>query len=68
MIIEGEGEEGENMGDFEWLGRGSFKARDLYREAGKELKRGLVAAEGEQGTGQALYLEKCKKKDLVVFN
>lgn len=57
-----------NMGDFEWWGRGSFKTRDVYREAGKDLKQGFVAMEGEQGTGQASYGEKCKKKDLVVFD
>jgi len=68
MIIEREGEERENMGENKWWGRGSFKTRDMYREVGKELKRGSVVAEGEQTTGQASYIKKCKKKDLVEFN
>lgn len=59
---------GLNMGNFEWLGRGSFKTRELYKEAGKDLKQGFVAMEGEQGTGQASYGKKCKKKVLVVFD
>lgn len=42
-----EGDKGENMGDIEWWGRGSFKTRDMYREAGKELKQGLAVMEGE---------------------
>ena len=47
MIREIEGANGMNMGDFEWWGRGSFKTRDVYREAGKDLKQGFVAMEGE---------------------
>lgn len=35
------------MGDNEWWGRGSFKTRDVYREAGKDLKRGFVMMQGE---------------------
>ncbi len=31
-------EEGENLGENEWWGRGSFKTRDVYWEAGKDLK------------------------------
>lgn len=42
-----EGDEGEDMGDIEWWRRGSFKTRDMYREAGKDLKQGFVVMEGE---------------------
>lgn len=68
MRMERKGEEGGNMGENEWWGRGSFKTRDMYRKAGKDLKRGLVVMGGEQGAGQASYTEKCKKKVLVVFD
>jgi len=35
------------MGENEWKGRGSFKTREMYREAGNKMKRGLVEKEGE---------------------
>lgn len=68
MVREKEVEEGQIMRDNEWWRRGSFKTRDMDREAGKDLKRGLVVMGGEQGTGQASYTKKCKKKVLVVFD
>lgn len=68
MIQSIRGGEGENIGENEWWGRGSFKTRDMYQETGKDLKRGLVVMGVEQGTGQASSSEKCKKKVLVVFN
>lgn len=53
LIGSRESTSGDNMGDFQVWGRGSFKTRNGYREVRKELKQGLVGTKGGMGARQA---------------